>query len=117
MTDQPTSGLAWVPEACTLPTAEQPLRLAEFDALFTEAVRDSTRLSTTHLRLQLMGGADLEPVVRDLTARETQCCSFFTFGIVAPAAGHVVLDVEVPPAHVNVLDALAERADAKRTQP
>jgi len=37
MTDHTTSGLAWVPAACTLPTAEQPLRPAEFDALFTSA--------------------------------------------------------------------------------
>ena len=81
MTDQPASGLAWVPEACTLPTAEQPLRLAEFDALFTAAVRGSTRLSPTHLRLQLTGDPDLEAVVRDLTVRESECCSFFMFGV------------------------------------
>lgn len=93
------------------------MRLAEFDALFTKAVRDSSRLSATHLRLQLMGGPDLEHVVRDLTARETRCCSFFTFGMVAGEAGHVVLDVEVPPAHVDVLDALVERAEARRSRP
>ena len=26
--------MAWVPEACTLPTVEQPVRVAEFDELF-----------------------------------------------------------------------------------
>ena len=25
---------SWVPEACTLPTVEQPVRVAEFDELF-----------------------------------------------------------------------------------
>ncbi|MEV6153769.1 hypothetical protein AB0L53_25835 [Nonomuraea sp. NPDC052129] len=32
-------GQQWVPSECTLPTAEQPLRVAEFDALFAEVVR------------------------------------------------------------------------------
>ncbi|MDI1462861.1 hypothetical protein QEZ54_17945 [Catellatospora sp. KI3] len=116
MTDQPAKGLAWVPEACTLPTAEQPLRLAEFDDLFTAAVRDSSRHSPTHLRLQLTGGPDLDVAVRDLTARESRCCSFFVFGITPVDPGHVVLDIEVPPAHVDVLDALTARADEKRTR-
>ena len=29
----------WAPDACTLPTAERPLRVAEFDDLFTFVVR------------------------------------------------------------------------------
>ncbi|WP_245718914.1 hypothetical protein [Micromonospora rhizosphaerae] len=37
----------WVPEACTLPTAERPLRVAEFDELFATALRGQTRLSPT----------------------------------------------------------------------
>ena len=28
----------WTPATCTLPTAEQPLRVAEFDDLFRECV-------------------------------------------------------------------------------
>jgi hypothetical protein len=28
----------WAPDACTLPTAERPLRVAEFDDLFTFVV-------------------------------------------------------------------------------
>lgn len=36
--DQPVGQVGWVPvEACTLPTAEQPLRLAEFADLFAAA--------------------------------------------------------------------------------
>ncbi|MFC7479812.1 hypothetical protein ACFQX7_06905 [Luedemannella flava] len=46
---------AWAPEACTLPTAERPLRLAEFDALFATAAHEGERLSPTHLRLTLTG--------------------------------------------------------------
>ena len=33
MTMQETS-VGWVPQACTLPTVQQPLRVAEFDGLF-----------------------------------------------------------------------------------
>ena len=66
----------WVPAACTLPTVERPLRLAEFDDLFTTAVRGQQRLSPTRLRWQLDPVA--EPTARDLTGRETDCCSFFT---------------------------------------
>lgn len=114
MTDQFSSGLAWVPEACTLPTAEQPLRLAELDALFMTAVRGGERLGAQHLRVTLDGGADLERSVRDLADRETRCCSFFTFTVTAPGPGQVQLDMEVPAGHIDVLDALARRAAAVR---
>ncbi len=99
----------WVPEACTLPTAERPLRRAEFDDLFASAVRGQQRVSPTHLRWGLHPAA--EPTARDLTARETECCSFFTFTF-ARADGALQLDVEVPVAYVHVLDALADRAAA-----
>lgn len=100
---------AWVPEACTLPTAQRPTRLAEFDDLFATALRSQQRLSATRLRWRLDPAA--EPTARDLTGRETQCCSFFTFTF-AKTEGAVQLDVEVPAAHVDVLDALADRAAA-----
>ncbi|HEX4811142.1 MAG TPA: hypothetical protein VFV66_00105 [Nonomuraea sp.] len=32
----PPMDLGWAPSACTLPTAEQPPRVAEFDALFAD---------------------------------------------------------------------------------
>ena len=98
-----------VPDACTLPTAEQPLRLAEFDALFTTAVRAVEPVSPTHARMRLAGPAGLEATVRDLAARETQCCSFFTF-TVTPHDGGVLLDVQVPAQYADVLAALAGRA-------
>lgn len=104
-----TNDEVWVPDACTLPTVERPLRLAEFDNLFATAVRDQQRLSAARLRWLLDPAA--EAWARDLTGRETQCCSFFTFTF-ALADGAVQLDVEVPAAHVDVLDALAQRATA-----
>jgi hypothetical protein len=107
-----TDDEAWVPEACTLPTAQRPLRLAEFDDLFATAVCGRQRLSPTRLRLRLDAAAEAR--ARDLTERETQCCSFFTFTFTADD-GFVRLDVEVPAAHVEVLDALSERAAAGTT--
>ena len=99
-----------VPSACTLPTAERPLRLAEFDALFSTAVRAVEAVSPTHARLRLAGPPELEPTVRDLAARETACCSFFTFTVTpSPADGALVLDIEVPPAYADVLAALTAR--------
>lgn len=102
----------WAPDACTLPTVEQPLRLAEFDELFTGSLRGIERVEPTRLRLRLDGTA--EAVARDLTAREASCCSFFGFQFDAEAGGgagaELRLDVTVPPAYVDVLDALALRA-------
>jgi DNA-binding transcriptional MerR regulator len=100
-------------DACTLPTAERPLRLAEFDDLFATAVRDVATLSPTHARMRLTGPTGLEARIRDLTARETECCSFFTFTVTpSPAVdGEVMtLDIEVPPEYADVLGALAGRA-------
>ena len=99
----------WVPEACTLPTVDQPLRLKEFDDLFATSLRGLTRVSPTMLRWSLDPAA--EGVARDLTARETECCLFFSFTF-SPADDVLTVDVEVPPAQVAVLNALATRAAA-----
>jgi len=99
----------WVPETCTLPTVERPLRRAEFDQLFATALRGQQRLSPTELRWRLDQSA--EATARDLTTRESSCCSFFSFTL-APDGDAVRVDVRVPAAHVDVLDALADRAAA-----
>ncbi|MEU8076804.1 hypothetical protein AB0B31_15280 [Catellatospora citrea] len=112
MTADTSGEPGWVPPACTLPTAEQPLRQAEFDALFSTALRAGVRLDGRRLQLTLVGEPSLRAAVEDLAARETECCSFFAFTVTSPAPGRVVLDVEVPAAHTDVLDALARRADA-----
>ncbi|WP_067834737.1 hypothetical protein [Nocardia lijiangensis] len=98
-----------VPDACTLPTAERPVRVAEFDRFFAESVQRADRLART--RLDLLLAADAEPAGRDLAARESACCSFFAFTFDATAAGPV-MRIEVPDTQVEVLDALAMRVDA-----
>ncbi|MET9319511.1 hypothetical protein ABZX75_04840 [Streptomyces sp. NPDC003038] len=101
----------WVPQSCTLPTTEQPLRVAEFDALFTERLTGAARPDRLRLQLILTAGLGVEGTVRDLVARESGCCSFFTF-TVSSGPEQVHLHVEVDAAHEAVLDALQERATA-----
>jgi hypothetical protein len=96
-----------VPEACTLPTAEQPLRLAEFDGLLATGLVAQKRLSPNVLRWSL--DPAVETIARDLTTRETECCSFFGFRFTS-TGDTLQVDVEVPPAQTEVLNALEQRA-------
>jgi hypothetical protein len=98
----------WAPDACTLPTAERPLRVAEFDDLFAFVVRADRREPQ---RLDLVLRRIVEAPARDLAQRESECCSFFTFEFenVGP---DLVMRIGVPPEHVKVLDALEARAQA-----
>jgi hypothetical protein len=111
---------AWVPvEACALPTADQPLRVAEFDDLFTTSLTAVERPpgAPTRSRLLLVGDESLPERVQRLADAETACCSFFTFTVTPLPADDgiaVALDVEVPPAHVDVLTALLSRAEPAR---
>jgi len=102
-----------ISEFCTLPTAERPFRVAEFDDLFATHLRRAERVDPQTLDLTL--DPESRATVEDLTARETECCSFFTFTITPEPAGNsdgeaMVLDIEVPPAHTDVLSTLAQRA-------
>lgn len=112
MTTAPPS---WVPgEACTLPSAEQPLRVAEFDEVFRAALTGVCWEGPTRVRLTLTGPSWLAGRVQDLADRETACCSFFAFTM-TPAPGGVLLEVTVPEAHIAVLSALVARAEVTRS--
>ncbi|MFC8432720.1 hypothetical protein [Streptomyces sp. NPDC057253] len=102
------SDLAWVPQSCTLPTEERPLRVTEWDALLSERLTSSSRPEPLRLHLELTGGPGVEERTRDLVARESGCCSFFTFTTV-PGEERMDLDITVDAAHEAVLDALAAR--------
>jgi thioredoxin len=109
--DGARSELAWVPaDACTLPTADRPTRLAEFDGLFA-SLRGLRREEPGWLRLRLDDVEGVEEQARDLTARESSCCSFFDF-YVHHEVGEVVVDVRVPESRVVVLDGLTAQAEA-----
>ncbi|PZF81287.1 hypothetical protein [Jiangella anatolica] len=97
---------AFVPSSCTLPTAERPLRLAEFADLFARSARRPRRVSPTRLELALDDDAAVLATARDLAQRESACCAFFTFTFGAGGA----LTVEVPAAQSPVLDGLERLA-------
>lgn len=100
-----------MPSACTLPTAEQPLRVAEFDALFAEAVQQVTRADRTRLQWDLVFAPATAARAAELAARENGCCSFFTFTLTV-ADGAMTLQVQVPDQHTAVLDALQRRTES-----
>jgi hypothetical protein len=109
MTRTEPAPTSWVPEACTLPTAEQPLRLAEFDALFSQDLTAVQQTSTDTALLTLRPAAAVAARAADLAARETACCSFFEFTLTA-TGGHLTMQIHTPAQHAAVLDALVERA-------
>lgn len=114
---------SWVvPEACTLPTAEQPLRVTEFDGLFADHLQGVERLGAQEVRISFRGPEGLGSRVRNLADRETACCSFFDFSVstvtAAAAVEEVVwLQIRVPAARADVLAALTERAVSAKQDP
>lgn len=109
MTDDAAVERTWVPDACTLPTQEQPVRVAQFGTVFSTAVTRIERPAPEHLRLSLTPGEATFATVQDLVARESACCSFFDFEL-SRESGGTRLDVRVPPERVPVLDALQQLA-------
>ncbi len=105
MTDQAGTGLTWVPDACTLPAAERPLRQAAFAQALADTAQGAERLRAGLLRLDLRPDPDAAARMAALAAAETACCSFFTFTMTL-AGGALTLDVSVPEEHVATLDAL-----------
>jgi hypothetical protein len=102
------SDLAWVPQSCTLPTEERPLRVAEWDGLLAERLTALSRPQPLGLRLDLANGPGVKERVRDLLEREGGCCSFFTFTVTS-SENLVHLDIGVDQAHATVLEAIAAR--------
>jgi hypothetical protein len=104
--------LGWADvEECTLPTVDRPLRATEFQDLFTY-VTSVEQPTSTRAHLALRGTNGLAARARELAAAETACCSFFSFTIAEPQPRYVMLDIEVPPAHVAVLTGLIKLAHA-----
>ena len=105
----------WVPvDTCTLPTAEQPLRVAEFDTLFAETLTSVEQTGPTSARFSLNGSALLVAHAQDLADRETRCCSFFDFTVIPTGAHTVAMDITVPNERREILGALVQRAREAR---
>src|ERR1700729_986959 len=106
----PPGDSPWVPDACTLPTADRPVRSAEFDAVFGQGLRRVSRLSDRRSQWEFAADPGQAARIADLLRRETACCSFFTFTMTSQAPGTALVDVAVPAAYTGVLDALNQRA-------
>lgn len=103
----------WVPTSCTLPNADVPLRLAEFDQLFAASVLRWERPAPTTLELVLPRTA--EAAGRDLAARESACCSFFTFSFEQRGAESVLMRISVLADRIEILDAIEEQVRGARS--
>lgn len=103
--------LDWVPESCTLPTIEQPVRTAEFDDLFRDAVVRVEQQSESVLMLELMATPENGARAARLAAHETDCCSLFTFALTI-SHGSMNLIITTPHGQEHILAALGERARA-----
>jgi hypothetical protein len=102
---------SWTPADCTLPTADRPLRSAEFRDLFDGAVMSSERMDETRLQLRLRRDRAIAARAAALTIAETECCSFFVFALTV-TSDSLLLDVTVPAARADILDAMAVQARA-----
>lgn len=109
MTENPPGTDDWIPSACTLPTVEQPLRRAEFDALLAEDVSGIEQVSPERLRLDLRPHPDAAARAARLATKETGCCSFFGFDL-AIGDGKVAMTVTTSSDRAPVLAALHDRA-------
>ncbi len=85
------------------------MRLAEFDALLTHHLQQVQRVDANRVVLTLTGGPQVAGTAADLAARESACCSFFTFELIITNAT-LTLAVSTAAAHTDVLAALADRA-------
>jgi len=112
MTENLLAGDDWVPRACTLPTVDQPLRRAEFDALFAEDVITVVRTAPDQLLLELRADPDAAARAADLAVKETGCCSFFSFDL-SIGDGKVSMTISTDAPNTAVLTALRDRAAAR----
>lgn len=100
----------WVPSACTIPTENQPLRVAEFDDFFSHNALALSRPTPNQLRIEIQPEPDAASRAAALAVKETGCCSFFTFEMTI-SVGSVELTVSTAETHAAVLAALGERAE------
>ena len=103
------------PEACSLNPADQPARVAEWDALFAAGVRAVTTVQDG-VRLKLAPTPGRASAVADLAAREARCCEFFRFDV-AIGADSLALTVRADPSHSSVVETFAARAVALSARP
>lgn len=99
-----------VPIMCTLSPNSMVERLTEFEGLFAESLIGVER-EPLRLWLTFDADTDRESEIRDLFAREEQCCAFLAFVYGRTEAG-LVVEVTAPEEAgptINGMQTLAER--------
>ena len=94
-----------VPIACTLTVDDAGDRVAEWRAFLADHVEDARREGDV-LHLRLRDSDETLCAAADLSAREKQCCGFFSFAIAIEADARW-LDIAVPSDASAVLDEFA----------
>jgi hypothetical protein len=79
---------------CSLDASSMAERMAEFERLFASALV-SQRREPGQLRLEFALTGKEEAAVRELFAREAECCTFFSFGIQRDAE-RLIVTMAVP---------------------
>ena len=97
------------PIACTMPVGEMGGRMREFHKLFAAHLRSIAR-EPRRLRLGLDSGHGLDATVRDLMAREHECCAFADIAIRSDGDG-LMIEIGVPEGAEGALDGFAYVAE------
>lgn len=100
---------------CTLPTSARPLRVAEFEELFSDQIARPRWLDVHRVEFTFDDAGNRYDQVNDLVTRERACCPFFDFSItkeprLATQRPAVMLRVGVPASRHDLLEALTNRA-------
>ncbi len=98
-----------IPIVCTLSPSETGQRLEEFERLFANQLRELTRPTPRQVRFVFNAAEEIEAAVRDLFAREHECCAFFDF-VVERQDAELIVRVQVPAGAEASLDQLATLA-------
>ncbi|MFC5184996.1 hypothetical protein [Actinomadura harenae] len=77
--------------------------------MFAEAVTEVCEVALGRVRMRLRKEPGIAARAAELASRETGCCSFFTFTLIATSGG-LMLEVSVAPQRAQVVTALARRA-------
>ncbi|TCA03811.1 hypothetical protein [Rhizobium leguminosarum] len=97
-----TNEKAEAPIACTLNAGDLKIRTAQIEAL---ALRHLKQVSREPLSIQLTYAIEALPELRDLVAKETECCAFLDFDLKEDRDG-VRLRITAPEAARDATDTL-----------
>jgi hypothetical protein len=83
--------MAKIPIACSLAAEAMPGRLEEWQATLDQALE--RRTTTTGVVMRFPRDVDTVTALASLSAREVDCCAFFTFALtIADDGAHLAID-------------------------